>query len=70
MTNNKWLFLLAAEYPSKQPAERVVVLINHSLLERYDCVIRYVYILRTYLGATLGYVAIADSHIFFQQVRP
>src|SRR6186997_2406001 len=45
---------------SPQPAERIVKLIHHSLLERNDGVVGYGDVLRAHVGATFGDVAVTD----------
>src|SRR5438270_322427 len=43
------------------PSQRIIKLIDHSLLERNDPVVRDLNFLRTNLGAALGDVAVADA---------
>ena len=49
-----------------KPAERIVELIHHALLQRNDRVVGDLDFFRTHLGAALGDVAVADAEIVLQ----
>src|SRR5438128_461987 len=61
--------LFCAELPQK-PTHRIVEVVNHSLLQRDDRVVRNVNILRANLGAAFGDIAESDAQIVLQQFSP
>src|ERR1035438_9248897 len=60
-------FLGASTDLSTQPRDRVVVGVDDALLQRDDGVIGDVDVLGTDLGAALGDVAVAETHLLFQE---
>jgi hypothetical protein len=59
---------LSSEYLSHYPSQRIVEFVNNALLERNNCVVGYVNVLRTNLRAALRNVAQADAQVFLQQI--
>src|ERR1700674_4448700 len=63
------VLLTAAQPPERRP-DGVEVDIVHALLQRNDCIVRDLDVLRTHLRAALCDVAVTDTGFAFQQGSP